>query len=126
MVRMKNCMGLSILMVVVLPVLFSATAWAGGLEPSAPPGSTMKTMDQIPPTWSQVLPASARFELVMGGVAVLDKETGLVWEQTLSSSQIGWEQAVQACFTLQKGNRMAWRLPTYEELRSLTDTTQSF
>ena len=32
----------------------------------------MKSLDQIPPSWDQVLPAAERFKLVMGGVAVLD------------------------------------------------------
>jgi len=35
-------------------------------------------VDRIPPAWSQTLPAAQRFMLVMGGAAVLDKETGLV------------------------------------------------
>lgn len=43
---------------------------------------TMKTLDQIPPTWSHTMPAAQRFEVVFDGEAVLDKETGLVWEQS--------------------------------------------
>jgi hypothetical protein len=32
--------------------------------------------------WSQVLPASERFELIFDGEAALDTETGLIWEQS--------------------------------------------
>src|SRR3954467_14198402 len=38
-------------------------------------------VDVIPPAWSQTLPAAERFQLVLGGAGVLDKETGLVWEK---------------------------------------------
>lgn len=46
---------------------------SGDLEPSAPPGSTMKTLDEVLPTWSQKLPASERFVLVLDGAGVLLK-----------------------------------------------------
>ena len=36
----------------------------------------------VPRAWSQKLPASARFQLVLDNAAVLDKETGLVWEKS--------------------------------------------
>lgn len=42
------------------------------------------TLDQIQPAWSQILPAGQRYQLVMGGAAVLDRETGLVWKQSSS------------------------------------------
>jgi Protein of unknown function (DUF1566) len=101
---------------------------AGSLEPSATPGSTMKTLDQIPPTWSQILPVSDRFELVMNDEAVLDKETGLVWakDANILSAVYTQPNAVSECYnTMEIGNRKGWRVPTIEELGSLVDPTQN-
>ena len=95
--------------------------------------SIFKTLDHIPPTWDQILRCSnpkkcPRFELVMGGVAVLDKETGLVWEQSPSSTRFRWNdisdfrlRAAYHCDNLSVGNRKGWRLPTVQELASLID-----
>ncbi len=77
----------------------------------------------IPPAWSQILPASQRFVLVMGGAAVLDEETGLVWEQAPGGLFV-WTAAVQHCLQLSVGNRLGWRLPSVQELASLVDPTQ--
>ena len=96
------------------------------MEPSDSPGSTMKTLDEIPPTWSQKLQcdetACPRFELVMDGYAVLDKETGLVWakEANLFGRQT-WGNAQDVCFDIGIGGRKGWRLPRVDELASLID-----
>lgn len=123
----------SILVLAIITAFFAAGVFlpklirAGELEPSAPPGPTMKTLDEIPPTWSQILPVSERFVLVLNDEAVLDKETGLVWakDANLAGGQKEWGDAVTYCRNLNIGNRKGWRLPTVEELASLVDPSQS-
>ena len=104
-------------------IYMPGTIVAGNLEPSNPPGSTMKTLDEIPPSWSQILPASERFELVLNYQAVLDKETGLVWEQSPGTDTYHWFDACYQCINKNVGGRKGWRLPTVEELSSLVDTS---
>jgi hypothetical protein len=79
------------------------------------------TLDDIPPAWGQSLPGAARFKLVMGSTAVLDKETGLVWERSPDTATRNWTASVYYCFGKQVGRRKGWRLPAFEELMSLVD-----
>jgi hypothetical protein len=89
------------------------------------PDGTVQTTAAAP-TWHQILPAAQRFVMVMNNQAVLDKETGLVWEQSPTATPIfTWLNAQQHCNALTVGNRMGWRLPTIQELSSLVDPTQS-
>ncbi len=53
--------------------------------------------------------------------AVLDLETGLVWEGSPSTNPETWQSAVKLCYEKKIGERMGWRLPTFEELSSLVD-----
>jgi hypothetical protein len=55
--------------------------------------------------------------------AVLDRETGLVWEKAPSASPKNWYDAVRDCWLQPTGGRMGWHLPTIEELASLVDPT---
>jgi hypothetical protein len=109
--------GLSLL----VPIRASAQSPPTKLDPPGPPGPTMKTLDEIPPAWSQILPVEQRFQMVMGGVAVLDRETGLVWERSPSAFAEGndWSLALLACSDLSLGGRKGWRLPGIAELTSL-------
>ena len=106
--------------VLSLPALLGA----GDLDPGAPPGPTMKTLDEIPPTWSQKLDAAERFVPALDGGAILDKETGLVWEQSPDTSGNIWASACSHCYQREVDGRKGWRLPTLEELASLVDATQ--
>jgi hypothetical protein len=67
--------------VVVATLVFAAQA------PSITLQTVLDAFSRIPPTWSQTLPTADRFVLVMGGAGVLDKETGLVWEQSPDNTE---------------------------------------
>lgn len=87
------------------------------------------------PSWDQKLPGSTRFVVLSdwNNEAVLDRETGLVWEKaplrpfpgtpTLppDSGLRDWDSALDRCTTMAVGGRMGWRLPSIHELQSLID-----
>ena len=112
-----NSIGLAIL----LTIAALALSQAGPLDPPGPPGPTMKTLDEIPPTWSQQLPPEKRYAVVLGGDAVLDKESGLVWERApYLPETVSWEQAFETCLLRSTGDRAGWRLPSMAEMASLS------
>jgi hypothetical protein len=57
--------------------------------------------------------------------AVLDKETGLVWERSPSPDKRQWDGAIVYSYTQAIAGRKGWRLPTIEELLSLVDPTKT-
>jgi hypothetical protein len=78
------------------------------------------------PSWDQTLPVSTRFIVLsnFGNAAVLDRETGLVWERSPSTSPLTLNNANKHCQELALGGRFGWRLPKTDELFSLLDPTQ--
>jgi hypothetical protein len=99
-------------------------ATAGPLDPPGPVGSTMRTLDELLPSWGKSLSAtggctSERFTCVFGDTAVLDHETGLVWQRNPVNSGSTWTIAFFICDTLEYGGRQGWRLPSVQEQRSL-------
>ncbi|MEX5213336.1 MAG: DUF1566 domain-containing protein [Nitrospiraceae bacterium] len=72
--------------------------------------------------WDKNLPAGERF-VVLGGAfheaAVLDKNTGLVWEKSPLGEAEGWGRARVACLHKHIGGIGGWRLPAIAELASL-------
>lgn len=75
--------------------------------------------------WDKKIVGAARWKLVLNNQAVLDKETGLVWDRSPGTSPMNWFQAISHCYHKEDGDRMGWRLPTVEEFTSLVDPTQS-
>jgi uncharacterized protein DUF1566 len=100
---------------------------AGPLDPPGPVGSTMRTLADLVPAWDQQLTSngcgSQRWTCIFGDRAVLDNETGLVWEKTpLYNGSDTWLNAMTTCTSDPNGGRYGWRLPSAEELLSLKDS----
>ena len=76
-----------------------------------------------PPSWDTQYPAKERFLVLtqFNSEAVLDRETGLVWQRSMIGATFTWPYALLSCQEQIIGNRRGWRLPSYEELNSLLD-----
>ncbi len=132
--RIKELKTMFILMIAgAMALIMPNQLFAGDLEPPGPPGSTMKTMNHVTTPWNQILPVSERFEDALGGNAVLDKETGLVWAKDANlamtsgfdaDGKLLWQAAMNYCRYLEIDDRKGWRLPTVDELSSLLDMSQ--
>jgi hypothetical protein len=118
---MKKVMAVAV--AITAPILPSVVN-AGTLDPAAAPAPTMRTLEELKPAWNRIIPADQRFVDALDGNAVLDKETGLVWDKSPDTNAVSWHDAMAACFTKRKGERLGWRVPTLDELASLLDTTQ--
>jgi hypothetical protein len=67
--------------------------------------------------------AQDRFKVLteFNSEAVLDRETGLVWERKPSRKGMIWSTAKMFCAQKAVGGRGGWRLPAFNELTSLID-----
>jgi Protein of unknown function (DUF1566) len=79
------------------------------------------------PSWDQTLPSNTRFIVLsnFNSEAVLDRETGLVWERSPSQTTRDWFDSIEHCTLRNTGGRTGWRLPAVAELFSLVDRSQS-
>jgi|GEM_PF-785912 len=55
------------------------------------------------------------------GEAVLDTETGLIWERSPSPVETVWANASLSCALTSTGGRLGWRLPSFFELMTLIE-----
>lgn len=78
--------------------------------------------------WDTNHPSSSRFVVLAAfqNRAVVDKSTGLVWEQAPASDFIGtFAEATNYCVNKTVGGTRGWRLPSVAELASLIDPSLS-
>ncbi len=113
---------------IILVLALARATVAGPLDPPGSVGSTMRTIDELMPSWGKTLTSngactSQRFTCVMNGAAVLDHETGIVWQRVPSAGNTSFTVADQTCREALIGGRHGWRLPTIDELLSLDDET---
>ena len=114
------------LLIILLALSFLVVANAGGGEESIAPvpdkSKTMPANDGGPDGCG-----SSRFDCVMGGEAILDNQTGLVWvrDAQFIGKKVSWEDAVKIVESIELGGEKGWRLPTRDELITLLDTSQS-
>jgi hypothetical protein len=102
---------------------FFAAAWCVR-APGAEEGGG--GIDRALAPWAETLSAtggcsSTRFDCVLNDEAVLDRETGLVWQRTPSAVTSNWYSA--PCTLTSVGGRFGWRLPSIEEFFSLLDSS---
>lgn len=78
---------------------------------AAPPGNTDHS-------------SASRFVVAFPG-AVLDRRTGLVWEESPDAIPRTWTDATRYCVDKTVGGTIGWRLPSREELKSLQDPSMA-
>ncbi len=80
------------------------------------------------PSWDRTLPAATRFLVLSNfeGAAVLDRNTGLVWEKSPDTTLTLWSNARYRCMNKVVGGQKGFRLPSFVELSSLVDPSVPF
>ncbi len=71
--------------------------------------------------WDTRIDNPSRFRVLnaFDSLAVLDRETGLVWERVPGMSRDNWANAFSLCYFKSVGGRRGWRLPRTDEIASL-------
>jgi hypothetical protein len=68
--------------------------------------------------------SAARFVIVFPGI-VLDKQTGLVWEEMPDATPRTWTDAARYCVDKTVGGTIGWRLPSMAEIKSVFDLSMA-
>jgi hypothetical protein len=79
--------------------------------------------------WDTVIRDPSRRFVAIAGFgysAVVDRETGLVWERAPQTTGHPWADARYQCANKAVGGRKGWRLPSIVEFSSLVDTSETY
>ena len=78
-------------------------------------------------SWSKALPAAERFVVLeaFSNEAVLDRNTGLVWERAPRHDSRRWFSGQYECLRATTGGQMGWRMPSISEMTSLLDPSRT-
>ena len=100
-------------------IVFAALFLFQGYGVAAPPSKseTLHSWD------TKIDDATKRFRVLgdFNNEAVLDRETGLVWERSPLTTTHQWSRARHQCTNRTTGGRRGWRLPSVHELATLLD-----
>ena len=110
----------------VLTITLGALVLGGLLGAADAPVGAQRVPTDLPgviQNRDKALPAAQRFVILpaFNSDAVLDKETGLVWEKSPQAATARWSTARRTCTEKSVGGQKGWRLPSLPELRSLVD-----
>jgi hypothetical protein len=118
---MKHKLSTTLALVVLTMALAASTAGAQTVAPGPYYAN---------PSWDQKLACDSasncpRFVVLSNwnSEAVLDRETGLVWQRSVPGTLTTFDGARQSCDTANTGSRAGWRLPSVQEIRTLVDTS---
>lgn len=76
------------------------------------------------------VPQSFTVQTIVNQKVVLDNNTGLMWQQTISAnkytwgSAVSWDKAVSYCNNMSYAGYDDWRLPTPQELLTIVDNSK--
>ena len=71
------------------------------------------------------IPQSFEVQTVSGQKVVVDRNTGLMWQQTIQAKKISWDAAVSYCNDLSDAGYSDWRLPAPKELLTIVDNSKN-
>ena len=70
-------------------------------------------------------PHNFAVETVSGDAVVVDKNTGLEWQKTLTGGKYDWAGALAQCENLEYAGKTDWRLPNPKEFYTIADAGRS-